>query len=106
MENKKDNLKNALCYIPLVNIVLFFVEENKTEEFKKHLNKGLLLFFIYLFIKAILWMFFWYWWWYWWVITLIYFIISGVLFYKAYNWENIQIEVLDNVEEKIKDTFK
>jgi hypothetical protein len=40
-EQKKsdsDNLKNALCYIPLIALVLFFTEENKSIELKKHIK--------------------------------------------------------------------
>lgn len=35
---ESDNLKNALCYIPLVALVLFFVEENKTDELRKNIK--------------------------------------------------------------------
>lgn len=104
---KKDNLKNALCYIPIVAIVLAFTEQNKTEEFKKHMNYWIILFIIYLVIKMILWVFFFYWsfmiss-----TITLIYFIISGILWYKAYVWEDVKIDVLDDIEDKVKDNFK
>ncbi len=31
-KSPKDNFKNALCYIPLVAVLLFFIEENKTTE--------------------------------------------------------------------------
>jgi hypothetical protein len=33
-----DYLKNALCYVPLVALVLFFTEENKSVELKKHIK--------------------------------------------------------------------
>jgi len=35
---KKENVKNAICYIPFIAIVLYFVEENKTQDFVKHMN--------------------------------------------------------------------
>ena len=105
--NKKDNLKNALCYIPLVAIVLIFTEQDKTEEFKKHLNHWIFLFVIYLFIRMILGIFFFYYSFvFGWIVTLIYLIISWVLFYKAYKWENVKIDVLDDFEEKVKDSLK
>lgn len=37
-KSNSDNLKNALCYIPFVAFVLIFVENNKTEELKKHIK--------------------------------------------------------------------
>ena len=36
--NKKDNFKNALCYIPLVAFFFYFAESNKKEEFSKHIK--------------------------------------------------------------------
>lgn len=41
METNKspsDNLKNALCYVPIGALVLFFTEENKTKSLKKHIK--------------------------------------------------------------------
>jgi len=105
--NKKSNLKNALCYIPLVVIVLAFTETEKTEEFKRHLHRGIFLFVLYLFVRVVLWIFFFYYSFvFWWLVTLIYFIISWVLFYKAYMGENIKIDPLDDFEEKVKDSLK
>jgi DNA polymerase III delta subunit len=36
--SKNENFKNAICYIPFVAIVLFFTENNKTTELKKHIK--------------------------------------------------------------------
>jgi hypothetical protein len=43
-ENKKDNLKYALTYIPLVAFFFYFAEKNKSEEFSKHLKYAMVLF--------------------------------------------------------------
>jgi hypothetical protein len=43
-ENKKDNFKYALTYIPLVAFFFYFAEKNKTEEFNKHLKYAMVLF--------------------------------------------------------------
>lgn len=37
-KSDSDNLKNALCYIPFVALVLMFVETNKTDELQKHIK--------------------------------------------------------------------
>lgn len=37
-KSNSDNLKNALCYIPFVALVLMFVETNKTDELQKHIK--------------------------------------------------------------------
>jgi hypothetical protein len=36
--NQNENIKYALCYIPLVAIVILFIEENKDEKLKKHIR--------------------------------------------------------------------
>ena len=42
MENENlsnsDKLKNALCYVPLVWVVLFFTEENKSQLLMKNIK--------------------------------------------------------------------
>jgi hypothetical protein len=58
MENKdftnSDKFKNALCYIPLVAIILFFAEDKKTKLFMKHIKYGVSLLIIYLAIRFII----------------------------------------------------
>ncbi len=41
---KSDNLKNALCYVPLMAFIIFFIESNKTPVLKKHIKYGGALF--------------------------------------------------------------
>ncbi len=98
-QNKKDNLKFAMCYVPFVAIFLYFVEENKTKELKKHINYWIILFvgliIINVVLKALFLTFFA------WLATLAYIIISAILWYKAFVWENVDIEILENIEKKV-----
>jgi hypothetical protein len=34
----KDNFKNAICYIPLLAIVLYFIEDIKTDIYMKNIR--------------------------------------------------------------------
>jgi uncharacterized membrane protein len=40
-----------------------------------------------------------------WILFLVYVGISGFLFYKAYQWEDINLEHIDNLEKKVQDEF-
>lgn len=42
-KTEKQKFKNMICYIPFVAVVLFFVEQEKTPEFNKHLKYGIFL---------------------------------------------------------------
>ncbi len=104
---QNENLKHALCYIPMVAIVILFVEDKKDEKLKKHIRYWIMLFLIYILLTSILsiisfglaFMLNW-------LITLAYFVLSWILWYKAYSWEEWKVEFLDDIEGKIKDTFK
>jgi hypothetical protein len=42
----------------------------------------------------------------WWLIPLlfvVYLVISGILGYKAYNWEDVDVEILDEIWDKIQE---
>jgi high-affinity Fe2+/Pb2+ permease len=42
----------------------------------------------------------------WWLTPLLfiaYLVISWILWYKAYNWEEVDVEILDEIWDKIKD---
>lgn len=103
MASKKDNLKLAFCYIPLVAIILFFIEDKKTEELMKHIKYGIILFAGYVIIDFLLWVVFW--WMLSWIIFLVYIGLSGFLWYKAYSWEEVNMEYIDKFEDKIKDSI-
>lgn len=98
MENsnpEKDNIKNLFAYIPLVNVVIFFAENNKSDKLLKHLKYWIFLLIAYFFWTLIIgWMFKW-------LLTLAYFIYSWYLWYKVYNWEDFNIKFLDDILNKI-----
>ena len=101
--NQKDNMKNTMCYIPLVSFILFFIEKKPSEEFKKHMKYWMILFWWYFISSWILQILFLY------MLTgflsLGYIVISVYLWIKAYNWEDSDIEILDNISENIEDKF-
>lgn len=99
MESQNQNTKNALCYIPFVAIIIFFTENQKSPELMKHVKYGIFLFIIYILLQAIIGIFLW------WLLVLFYLWISAFLFYKAYNWEKVELEHIDKLEGKIKEQF-
>lgn len=86
-QSNNANLKNALCYIPFVAFVLFFLEKDKTEDLLKNIKYGAGLFILYMLLN-----------------TFLGFLkLSGVLFflyllasiylaYKAYIGDDIELE--------------
>ena len=105
--NQNENIKYALCYIPLVAIVILFIEDNKSEDLKKHIRYWIILFSIYLLITIFVSLFFfklsfivnW-------LVVLTYFILSWILGYKVYEWNDTKVDILDDITDKVKDTFK
>ena len=102
--NQKDNFKNSLAYVPLLNFFLFFLEKNHKDEYKKHLKYGMILFILYFILSLTLNLFglgllnt---------LLFLMYIIISWILWYRAYNWDKIDLEVLDEIENKVKSNIK
>lgn len=107
MENKNisngDKLKNAICYIPFVWIILFFTEQNKSSELIKNIKYWTFLFIAFVLIRLLL---------VWilmmplsWILFLLYAGIVGFFWFKAYNWEDINIEYIDDFEKKIKENL-
>lgn len=99
--SKNDNVKNAICYILFFGWVLYFLEEKKSKELKKHIKYWMALFLSYVFINFIIT-------WIlmlpvWWLIWLIYFAAMCYYAYKAYKWEEIKVKYIDDLEEKIKE---
>jgi len=100
-ENRKDNFKYALTYIPLVAFFFYFAEKDKSEEFKKHLKYAMVLFLWYTVISIVFRILL-----LWWLTPLlfiVYLFISWVLWYKAYNWEEVEVEILDEIWDKIQE---
>jgi len=105
--NQNENIKYALCYIPLVAIIILFIEDKKNEKLKKHIRYWIILFLIYFLLTTLVSiLFFWLSFIFNWLITITYFIVSWILWYKAYSWESTEVNILDDIENKIKDTFK
>jgi hypothetical protein len=99
-----DRFKNALCYVPLVAFILFFTENHKSTEFLKHIKYGVILFVAYAVIYIVFgFMFLWA---FRGILGLLYLGISGYLFYKAYNGQDIKLEYIDKAEKKVKENMK
>lgn len=107
MENKNisnsDNLKKSLCYIPLGWIILFFIEQNKSLELMKHIKYGTFLFIAYVLIRFVLV-------WILWlpfggILTLLYIWLAGFFWFKAFKWEEVNIEYIDEFEKKFKENL-
>lgn len=93
MENNTSNnkkLKNALCYVPIVAIILQFIEQNKDEDLERHIRYGIILFVAYIILMILISFFFKG------IIVLAYMWISIYLWYKAYIWEDVKISFIDD----------
>jgi len=93
MENNNtnwDNIKNALCYIPFVAVVLYFIEQNKSQQLEKHIRYGIVLFIGYIILSILVSFLFNG------LVVLAYIWASIFLWYKAYIWEDVQIDFIDN----------
>jgi hypothetical protein len=49
-----DKFKNAICYIPFVSIILFFIEEKKSKELLKNIKYGAFLLLGYIIIRFLI----------------------------------------------------
>ncbi len=102
--SKNERSKNAMAYIPVVAIVLFFAEDNKPKELMKHIKYGFFLLIVYVVIvfilDTILWLGIWA------FLATVYLLLSWYLWYKAYNWEDVNLEYFDKMEEKVKSNFE
>ncbi|QFR39484.1 hypothetical protein A9Q91_04625 [Candidatus Gracilibacteria bacterium 28_42_T64] len=98
--SKNMNLKHALCYIPLVAVIFFFTESNKSAELMKHIKYGIVLFIGYSLLQSLLAGI---------LGPLLFFIYIGItvfLGFKAYNGEKVELEHIDNLEQKIKEKLE
>jgi len=101
MSEKKDNLKYAIAYIPLVAFFLYFTEKNISKEYSKHLRYGMILFWMYVLISMVLKVL-----WMWWIVPMaftVYLVVSWILAFKAFNWDSVDVEILDNIWDTIND---
>jgi uncharacterized membrane protein len=102
-KSNSDNFKNALCYIPFVSIVLFFTEQKKSKDLMKHIKYWSYLLFAFVLIRFIV---------VWilmipisWLLFLVYIWITGFFWYKVYSWEDVDIEYIDEFDEKLKENM-
>ncbi len=83
--------KNALCYIPLAAIFIHFTETEKTDDLKKHIKYWITIFIAYSILSVFLsWIF-------WGLLFVLYIGLSWFLWFKAYNWEDVEISFIDNL---------
>jgi len=102
--SKNEKFKYALCYLPVVWIVLFFTENLKTDSLKKHIKYWTALFLTYILARFIIvWVLMLP---FWTLLWLAYIWIIWFLVYKVYSWEDVKIEYIDEIEKKIKDKSK
>lgn len=97
-ENKQtnENLKYALCYVPVVAIILFYVEKNKTAILEKHIRYGMVIFWAYIVLWILAsWLFKW-------LLGFFYIWVSIYMWYKTYIWESVQIKFIDDFFDKSK----
>ncbi len=96
----KDNFKNAICYIPLLAIVLYFIEDIKTDIYKKNIRYWIYFFALYVVSSVIIKFFLFYW-----SILVIFFVvylfISSYFWFRAYKWDEINLYFIDELDKKI-----
>jgi hypothetical protein len=47
-KSSSQNVKNAMCYIPLVAFFLYFAEKKRTPDYERHMKYGMLLFLVFI----------------------------------------------------------
>lgn len=101
--SNSDKLKHSLCYVPIVWAVFFFTENKKSSDLMKHIKYWTFIFIVYIMINfLIVWLFMLK---IWAILFLLYAWIAGFLWWKAYNWEDVQLDYIDDFEQKIKDNL-
>ncbi len=99
-KSPKDNFKNTICYIPLIAIGLYFIDEPKTEDYQKNIKYGFYLFVLYVF-SSIIFYFFLFYWAVLFILFFIYLIMSSFYWFKAYKWYEINIFIIDQLDKKV-----
>lgn len=94
---KNEAFKHAICYAPFGAIAMFFIETKKSPNLLKHIRYGFALFVAYAIINILSM------WFLGWIVFLVYVGIALFLGLKAYNWEEVQIRYIDDLETKIKE---
>lgn len=98
MENNNvsntDRLKSALCYIPLWWAIMYFVEVKKSVYLMKHIKYWSFLFIGFIILRVVFSSLFLP---LGWLLFIIYLLLAVYFWMKAYNWEDFNIEVIDNM---------
>ena len=89
---KNELLKHAISYIPLVGVVLYFVEKDKSPELMKHIKYGVILFVVYILLSLLLTSFLSG------IIAFVYLVAIVFLGYKAYTGEAVELDFIDKLE--------
>ena len=97
---KNELLKHGISYIPLVAIVLYFVEKDKSPELMKHIKYGIILFVAYILLSVLLTPLLSG------IIAFIYICAVVFLFYKAYTGEAVELDFIDKIEGEVKEKLK
>ncbi len=97
---KNELLKHAISYIPLVAIVLYFVEKDKSPELMKHIKYGVILFVAYILLSVLLTPLLSG------IIAFVYLVAIAFLGYKAYTGEAVELDFIDKLEGEVKEKLK
>jgi hypothetical protein len=104
-KSPRDNFKNTICYIPLIAIGLYFIDEVKSEDYSKNIMYWIYLFVLYVFSSIVIYFFLFYWA-ILFILFFVYFIMSSYYWYKAYRWDDIDIFIIDELDKKVKSLGK
>lgn len=93
---EKPNMVHALAYIPYLigPIVMFFLSKTDKKNLMHHIKYAVIIFAATILLMIILNDVFRT------ILNILYIVASGYLAWKAYNGEEVQIEILNSVEEK------
>lgn len=101
MENNNvsntDRLKSSLCYIPFLWIFFHFAEQKKSTFLMKHIKYWTFLFIWFILVRLVFSALFLGWLLFGWFLFIIYLWLAIYFWMKAYNWENFNIEAIDNI---------
>lgn len=85
---RSDKVKNMLCFIPFFWLIMYFLEKEKTERINKNIIYAVFLFACFFILSFII---------KFWLPFFIYIFASFFMWYKAYIWEDIDIEFIDKI---------
>lgn len=92
-KRKSDKVKNAMCFVPILSFIIYFVEKDKSERVVKNSKYWMFLFIVFLFLPILPFLSLWFTW-------IIYILISWYLGYKSYIWEDVDFDFIDKIIKK------